>query len=179
MSQAEEIMRRDGELIDRADEIMRQDERIIASYKTTLERNAETIASYEIVIAGWAEEHAKISKVLDAVIAPREASAPDYLSDEELSRWVDSTNLKIPPGTYLRLVLDELRERRDAEAMFVDVDLQLQKLASRDDDASGTDEERQAVLKRWQIARSALCALARIHRGYLQSLKTSDEGDAS
>jgi hypothetical protein len=122
------------------------------------------------------------AKLLATRLSDPERPMTDYLSDNELAAWLDRVGLRRADleGTYLRLILDELRERRDAEAMFVDADLQLQALAGCEtcaDDTHATDHEHRAIVKRWRIAQGALCALARIHRGYLRSL-TAPAGDS-
>jgi hypothetical protein len=107
---------------------------------------------------------------------------PDYLTDAELAGWVEYADLhrEALRGTYLHYVLAELRERRDAEAMFVDADLQLQRIADCQacaDDLHAPDDNHRAIIKRWRLAQGALCALARIHRGYLSNCAASDGGD--
>jgi len=127
--------------------------------------------------------HDTAAKILAArAVDPENPATTDYLSDEELVAWADAAFAYREPmaGSYLRLILDELRERRDAEAMFVDVDLQLQVLVDCEacaDDTHGSDDEHRKILKRWRIAQGTLCALARIHRGYLRSRNAPDGED--
>lgn len=192
----EQILVESQRLLASADTIMRRDEQTIDRLSAENERLSEIInfmQNYYSPIGGrscalcvyvegrfvrpcavhrWDDTAGKLlaSRAAD----PADPTTTNYLSDAELAAWMDRTDLKQAAlmGTYLRLILDELRERRDAEAMFVDVDLQLQRLVDCEacaDDTHGSSDEHRAILKRWRIAQSALCALARIHRGYLRS----------
>jgi len=163
---------------------------VLAQCQRLMENAGSIMQSDETTIDRLSSENARLAKIGDTaakvlaarVADPTNSTMPDYLSDNELVTWLDRSGLQRSAleGTYLGLIFAELRERRDAEAMFVDVDLQLQRLVDCPacaDDSHGSDDEHRAILKRWRIARAALCALARIHRGYLRSRNAPDGGD--
>lgn len=113
---------------------------------------------------------------------PTDPKTPDGLSDEELETWADANGIyeDAMKGTCLRMVVDELRERRDAEILFVELDRKFQDVvdcAACDDGGPDGCEDHKALIRSWRAARSALCDLARIHRGYLMSLNAPGGGD--
>jgi hypothetical protein len=97
-----------------------------------------------------------------------------YLTDGELAGWLKLIEQTYFQGTYLAAILTELRERRDAEAFFIDADLQLQAIGDCGDCNGGAhpaDHPHREIISRWRLAQGALCAMARIHRGYQDSLR--------
>jgi hypothetical protein len=131
----------------------------------------------------WIEIGDEIVPSLRAIRAadPADPEATDYLSDEELAAWAKRSGIyqASMEETYLRFILNELRERRDAEALFAEADRQFQQVDCRVCDDAGADncEEHRSLLKRWRSTRAALCELARIHRGYLRSIDAPSGGD--
>ena len=123
-----------------------------------------------------------VAKILASRAAdPEEPTAIDHLSNEELVAWAESTGIYQAPleRSYLRLIVDELRDRRDAEVLFAEVDRQFQEVDCPTCDDEGADhcETHQAIVRQWRSARAALCDLARIHRSYLLSLNAPGGGD--
>jgi hypothetical protein len=114
---------------------------------------------------------------------PEDPSTLDHLSDGELAAWADRVSLYQASleGSYLRLIVDELRERREAEAIFAEVDRQFQALDCPTCDDQGADncEAHKLLVRQWRSARAALCDLARLHRAYLRSLSAPGGGDPS
>lgn len=113
---------------------------------------------------------------------PEDPSFETHLSEAELAAWTASAAIDEPhlEGTNLRAVLDELRERRDAELLFVEVDRQLQDVidcTACDDGGPDGCAQHHGLIWQWRNARSALCDLARIHRGYLLCLNAPSGGD--
>ena len=113
---------------------------------------------------------------------PEDPSFESHLSEPELTAWIASIGIDDPhlEGTSLRAVFDELRERRAAELLFVEVDRQLQDVVDCTDcDDGGPDgcAEHHGLIRQWRNARSALCDLARIHRCYLLCLNAPSGGD--
>lgn len=121
------------------------------------------------------------------VLAPRAAdledlTTTDNLSDDELREWAARAGIyeEAMGGSYLRLVVDELRERRDAEVLFVELDRKFQDIVDCGGCAEGGPDgcrDHAPLIRSWRDARSALCDLARIHRGYLMSLNAPGGGD--
>lgn len=175
ISRRDDLTRRRDDILARDQEVLAQSQRLLEQANAFMLRDEATIDHLTSEVIALTRDRYTTAMLL----APRPAdpSAPAYLSDVELASWLTQVDVKQLEGTYLRLVLDELRERRDAEAMFGDVDLQLQRFAECEecaDDMHATDHEHRAILKRWKIAQAALGALARIHRGYLHSLVAKD-----
>jgi hypothetical protein len=183
------VSRRD-DLTRRRDDLLARNQQVLTQSQQLIERASTIMQSDAANLDRLGSENARLTEIVDTaakllasrVADPTNPTMPDYLSDDELATWLDRAGLACAAleGTYLRLVLDELRERRDAEAMFVDADLQLQRIADCEacaENMHGTDHEHRAILKRWRIAQAALCALARIHRGYLISVSVPSEGD--
>jgi hypothetical protein len=81
--------------------------------------------------------------------------------------------------SFLRQIIDDLRERRTAETMFTEIDRQFQEVNCRTCDDAGADNcaKHKLLVQQWRSARAALCDLARLHRGYLQSLNAPSGGD--
>jgi hypothetical protein len=127
----------------------------------------------------WDDVTAKVlaSRAAD----PEDPTAIDHLSNEELAAWAESVGLyqEQLEHSYLRLIVDELRDRRDAEVLFAEIDRQFQEVDCRTCDDEGADncEEHQSIVRQWRSARAALCDLVRIHRSYLLSLTAPDGGD--
>jgi len=123
------------------------------------------------------------AKVLTARAAdPEDLDTTDHLSNEELAAWAESVGLyqEQLEHSYLRLIIDELRDRRDAEALFVELDRRFQDIVdctACDDGGPDGCAEHKPLIRLWRNARSALCDLARIHRGYLLSLNAPSGGD--
>jgi hypothetical protein len=188
MASADTIMRRDEKTIDQiTSESARLSEIVdfMRDHYSPIGGRSCALCVYEdgrfirpCAVHRWDDSAAKIlaSRVAD----PEDPTMLDYLSDKDLAGWMERAGLndKELEGTYLRTILTELRERRDAEAIFIDADLQLQAIAdcaTCADDLHELDHEHRSILRRWQIAQGALCALARIHRGYLQSLREGSD----
>lgn len=113
---------------------------------------------------------------------PADPRTPDRPSDDELIAWANRAGIYQPSmdGTYFRFVLDEIRERRDAEKVFVDLDRQFQNIldcTACDDGGPDGCKEHKPLIRAWRDARSNLCEQARVHRGYLLSLNAPDGGD--
>lgn len=110
-----------------------------------------------------------------------EAATLDHLSDGELAAWADHAGVyqEALEGSYLRLVVDELRERRGAEALFAEVDREFQGVDCKACDDEGADncQTHKLLVRQWRSTRAALCDLARLHRGYLRSLSAPSGGD--
>ena len=103
---------------------------------------------------------------------PADPRTPDRLTDEELASWARNCRIdeKSMEGTYLRFLVDELQDRRAAEAAFAEVDDRFQALECEAcDDLSGSRlcPEHEVLAKQWRRARDELLEQARIHRGYL------------
>lgn len=103
---------------------------------------------------------------------PAHPRTPDRLTDEELAAWADHCGIfeKTMEGTYLRFLVDELQDRRAAEAAFAEFDEPLQALECEAcEDLSGPRlcPEHEVLAKQWRRARDELLEQARIHRGYL------------
>lgn len=187
-------------LIDRAETIMRSDEQTIDHLGAENARLAEIIdfmQNHYSPIGGrpcalcvYAEGRVVRScalhrwqdtaaKVLASRAATSRADLP--LSDEELTAWAADIGLgdATLTGSYLGLVVDELRDRRAAEIFFAEIDREFQAVDCRTCDDVGADncEPHAPMVKRWRSARAALCDIARFHRGYVQNLADPDEGD--
>ena len=103
---------------------------------------------------------------------PANPTTTDRLTDEELASWARNCRIdeKSMEGTYLRFLVDELQDRRAAEAAFAEVDDRFQALECEAcDDLSGSRlcPEHEVLAKQWRRARDELLEQARIHRGYL------------
>ena len=169
ISRSNDLARRCADLTQRCDKMLAKSKNALAASQQLVERTAAIVRNSEEVFAARAADTADLRTC-------------DHLSDEELVAWATRAGVynATMTTTYLRMVIDELRERRDAEAMFADADLQLQRIASCEtcaEDTHATDDEHRAIVRRWRIAQGALCALVRLHRGYLRSLDAPDEGD--
>ncbi len=157
---------------------------LISKHKGLAQKYEELSRRCEEMLAKSSHTLATSRQIVESAVAilfapraadPADPKTFDHLSDEELTTWAKQAGIyrEDMVSTYLRMVVDELRERRDAEAMFVDADLQLQRIAGCEMCAGNmhdTADEHCAIIKRWRIAQGALCALARIHRGYLRRL---------
>ena len=113
---------------------------------------------------------------------PRDPTTEPHLSATELAAWAKQCGVDQPTmeETFLRYIFDELRERRDAEKLFVELDRRFQDIVDCTAcSTSGPDgcEEHESLIQSWRHARSALCDLARIHRGYMHSLNAPSGGD--
>jgi hypothetical protein len=113
---------------------------------------------------------------------PRDPTTEPHLSAAELATWAKACGVDQPAmeDTFLRYIFDELRERRDAESLFVELDRRFQDIVDCEScSTSGPDgcEEHEGLIRSWRHARSALCDLARIHRGYMMSLNAPSGGD--
>jgi hypothetical protein len=105
---------------------------------------------------------------------PLPVDAAVYLTDAELAGWLKLIERTYFHGTYLAAILAELRERRDAEAFFIDADLQLQAIGECGGCDAGEhppNHPHREVIARWRLAQGALCAMARIHRGFQDALR--------
>ncbi len=101
---------------------------------------------------------------------PADPKTPFRLSNEELMSWADRVGVYRAPmeETYIRLVVDEIRERRAAEAAFAEIDRRFQDLDCGACDAGpGYCAEHAGLARQWRGAREDLLDEARIHRGYL------------
>jgi len=78
-------------------------------------------------------------------------------------------------GTYLRFAVDELSERRSAEARFAEVDQRLQAVECAEcNKEPGYCDDHEGLAIAWRLVRDELCEQARIHRGYLRDATTGD-----
>jgi hypothetical protein len=155
----------------RCEEMLAKSSNTLAVSRQLVERTATIVREDEKAL----DDAAKIlaSRAAD----PADLGTTDHLSDDELATWAEQTGAQ--DGTYLRMVLDELRERRDAEVLFAEIDREFQSVDCETCDDEGADHcaEHAPIVKRWRSTRAALCDLARIHRGYLRSLNAPDSGD--
>ena len=114
---------------------------------------------------------------------PRDPTTEPHLSAAELAAWAKQCGVDDQPAmeeTFLCYIFDELRERRDAESLFIELDRRFQDIVDCTACAtSGPDgcEEHEGLIQSWRHARSALCDVARIHRGLMQSLNAPSGGD--
>jgi hypothetical protein len=127
---------------------------------------------------------AHIIPALHAIRAadPREPTTEPHLSAAELTAWGKLCGVDQPAmeETFLRYIFDELHERRDAESLFVELDRRFQAIVDCEGCATGGPdgcEEHESLIQSWRHARSALCDLARIHRGHMLSLNAPSGGD--
>ena len=127
----------------------------------------------------WEDTAAKVlaSRAAD----PEDPTTADHLTDRELAAWAASVDLyhESMKTSYLRMIVDELEDRRHAEVMFAEIDRQFQDVdcATCDDEGADHCETHKALVRQWRSARAALCDLARIHRSYLLCLNAPDGGD--
>ena len=127
----------------------------------------------------WEDTAAKVlaSRASD----PEDPATADHLTDIELAAWAASVDLydESMRTSYLRMIVDELEDRRHAEVLFAEIDREFQDVDCPTCDDGGADncETHKAIVRQWRSARAALCDLARIHRSYLLSLNAPDEGD--
>lgn len=189
IEQADTIMRRDEEVIDRlGSENARLSEIIdfMRNHYSPIGGRGCALCVYEeghfirpCALHRWGDTAATIfaSRAYD----PAHEAPCTYLSDEALDAWVQSFDLyeESMAASYLRAIVDELRDRLDAEALFAEVDRQFQAVnCSRCDDAGADNcEEHKLLVRQWRSTRAALCDLARLHRGYLRNLSAPNEGD--
>lgn len=204
LGKTQQVLAESQKLIERADAIMTSDEETIdrlGSENASLVEIVDYMTNHYSPLGGrgcalcvydngtfirpcalhrWEDVTAK-------VFASRSANSEDpafeaHLSESEMAAWMASTGLDDADleGTSLRAVLDELRERRDAELLFVEVDRQLQDVidcvACGDGGPDGCAEHH-GLIWQWRNARSAICELARLHRGYLLCLNAPGGGD--
>ena len=113
---------------------------------------------------------------------PRDPTTEPHLSAAELAAWAKQCGVDqfMMEETFLRYIFDELHERRDAESLFVELDRRFQDIVDCTAcSTSGPDgcEEHEGLIQSWRHARSTLCDLARIHRGFMQSLNAPSGGD--
>ena len=128
------------------------------------------------------DHHVTAAKVLASRAAdPEDPSTADHLTDEELATWAEGVNLydESMKTSYLRMIVDELEDRRHAEVMFAEIDRQFQDVDCLTCDDEGADhcETHKTLVRQWRSARAALCDLARIHRSYLLCLNAPGRGD--
>ena len=127
----------------------------------------------------WEDTAAKVlaSRAAD----PEDPSTADHLTDEELAAWAESVGLyhESLKTSYLRMIVDELQDRRVAEVMFAEIDREFQDVdcPTCDDEGADNCEEHTMLVRQWRSARAALCDLARIHRSYLLCLNAPGGGD--
>jgi hypothetical protein len=171
-------------LISRRDDLTRRRDAQFSKNMEHLAKAATLICRDEEVIARLVSENTCLSETIAKIFAsraagPQESMATDCLSDVELTAWAERAGINRPSmaGLYLRLIVDELHERRDAEAIFVEVDRRFQATDCRTCDDQGADncEDHQLLVRHWRSARAALCDLARLHRGYLRNLKITTD----
>jgi hypothetical protein len=113
---------------------------------------------------------------------PRDPDTEFHLSDSELRAWANQCGLDQPSmeETFLYYIFAELRGRRDAESLFVELDRKLQDVVDcRDCATGGPDgcEDHEGLIRSWRDARSVLCDLARTHHGLMQSRNAPSGGD--
>lgn len=204
MEQANTIMRRDEEVIDRlGSENARLSEIIdfMRNHYSPIGGRGCALCVYEegrfirpCALHRWDDTAAKVlaSRATDPderltgrnlfdCPNSEEAATLDHLSDGELAAWAERAGVyqETMEGSYLRLIVDELRERRSAEALFAEVDREFQGVdcATCDDEGADNCEKHKLLVRQWRSTRAALCDLARLHRGYLRSLSAPDGGD--
>lgn len=185
--------RRD-DLTRRRDEQLANCHEIIEESQKLIERADTIMRNHEEVIDRLGAENVRLSRALHHwtkttanVLARRTADPEDpwatcHLSNEELFVWANRAGLYEDEmkGTCLRAIVDELRERREAEVLFVEIDRKFQGVIDcvgcSDGGPDGCGDHKD-LIRQWRAARSALCDLARIHRRYLMSLNAPGGGD--
>jgi hypothetical protein len=118
-SRREDLARRCDELSRKCEEMLAKSSRTLTASQQLVERTASILRDDEGIVA----------KVLaPRAVAPTDLAMTDHLSDKELTAWAEQAGVYSEKlrDTYLRLALDELRERRDAEVFFVEADRALQ-----------------------------------------------------
>ena len=203
LAKGQEVLGQSQKLIERADQIMRSDGETIDRLGTENARLSEIIdfmRHHYSPIGGracalcvydegrfvkpcalhrWDDRVAKV--LASRAGAADDPATLDYVSDDELTAWVglagiDEASME---GAYLRQIIDELRERRAAEAIFAEVDRKFQDVDCRTCDDTGADNcaAHKLLVRQWRSARAALCDLTRLHRGYLLSLNAPHGGN--
>lgn len=92
--------------------------------------------------------------------APDDPTTTDHLSDRELFVWANRAGLYEDDlrDTCVRLIVDELRDRRAAEAIFVELDRQFQDIVDCDGCSRGGPDgctEHEDLIRAWRNARRA------------------------
>lgn len=133
------------------------------------------------VLASRATDPDKLLTARNLFDRAADPAVRDHLSDKDLTAWAERAGVyeASMEGSCLRAIVDELHERRDAEALFAEVDRQFQEVDCRTCDDEGADhcEAHKLLVRQWRSTRAALCDLARIHRAYLRSLNAPNGGD--
>lgn len=162
---------------------------VVARHQELSDDQIESASLDELRAAYRALREHHIAETTTALISRRtvlasqanDPAATNYLTDDALIAWAARAGIYETPmeGSYVRQIVDELRERRAAEAIFVEIDRQFQEVDCRTCDDAGADncERHKLLVRQWRSARAALCDLARLHRGYLLSLNAPSGGD--
>ena len=203
LAKDQEILGQSQKLIERADQIMRSDAETIDRLGSENARLSEIIHFMQnhysplggrscalcvyadgrfvraCALHRWEDVAAKVLATRAA--DPEDPTTADHLTDEELATWAEGVGLyhESMKTSYLRMIVDELEDRRHAEVMFAEIDRQFQDVDCPTCDDEGADhcETHKTLVRQWRSARAALCDLARIHRSYLLCLDAPGGGD--
>lgn len=160
LAKSNETLGKYQKLIEQADEIMRRDEEVIDRLGDENAKLNKIIADQRVAVLHVPSSNHSGKFKGERQPLKREPSTVPKLTSAEANGWQACAHVHAaPPCEDPECYVDELRERRDAEVLFIEIDRRFQDVvdcAACDEGGPDGCREHETLIRAWRNARSAL-----------------------